>query len=98
MFLVSSGRWKALRRVENCRVASERCRGLLHEHRAALCAGEKTAHRFSQISKIYLSKKVTSLSYIFSFTSITVRKSLRFWRLKVKVLFHFSFTFWQRDR
>lgn len=28
-----------------CRVASERCKGLLHEHRAALCAGEKTAHR-----------------------------------------------------
>ena len=35
----------ALPRVENCRVASERCKGLLHEHRAALCAGEKTAHR-----------------------------------------------------
>ena len=41
---------------------------------------------------------ITSLSYIFSFTSITVRKSLEGWRLKVKVLFHFSFTFWQRDR
>ena len=55
-----------------CRVASERCKGLLHEHRAALCAGEKTAHRFSQISKIYLSKKVTSLSYMCCFTSLSL--------------------------